>query len=126
MVNFPPRGIGARSIEQLRDAARGWLLAARRGQRAVWRGRHQAGGLRRQDGRKLREQTEGRTLREIIELALQHSGLLEHYRADRDGADRVENLEELVNAAESFVLQGASGATRSRCRSTRRRRPVRA
>jgi DNA helicase-2/ATP-dependent DNA helicase PcrA len=29
-----------------------------------------------------------------------------HYKAEREGADRVENLEELVNAAESFVTQG--------------------
>ena len=34
---------------------------------------------------------------------LEHSGLIEHYRAEREGQDRVENLEELVNAAESFV-----------------------
>jgi len=54
-----------------------------------------------------REQTQGLTLREIIELVLEHSGLVEHYRADREGADRIENLEELVNAAESFVsLEG--------------------
>jgi DNA helicase-2/ATP-dependent DNA helicase PcrA len=57
----------------------------------------------------VREQTEGSNLREIIQLVLQHSGLLEHYRADRDGADRVENLEELVNAAESFVMQEGFG-----------------
>jgi DNA helicase-2/ATP-dependent DNA helicase PcrA len=53
----------------------------------------------------LREQTQAMTLRDIIELVLQHSGLVEHYKAEREGADRVENLEELVNAAESFVMQ---------------------
>jgi DNA helicase-2/ATP-dependent DNA helicase PcrA len=53
----------------------------------------------------LREQTLGMSLREIVERMLDHSGLLAHYRADREGADRVENLEELVNAAESFVSQ---------------------
>jgi DNA helicase-2/ATP-dependent DNA helicase PcrA len=57
----------------------------------------------------LREQTQAMTLRDIIELVLQHSGLLEHYKADREGADRVENLEELVNAAESFVMQEGFG-----------------
>jgi DNA helicase-2/ATP-dependent DNA helicase PcrA len=51
----------------------------------------------------LRERTLGLNLREIVTLTLEHSGLLTHYRADREGADRVENLEELVNAAESFV-----------------------
>jgi DNA helicase-2/ATP-dependent DNA helicase PcrA len=43
------------------------------------------------------------TLAEIIVLVLEHSGLVEHYRADREGQDRVENLEELVSAAKSFV-----------------------
>ena len=57
----------------------------------------------------LREQTVGISLREIIELVLDHSGLVEHYKADREGADRIENLEELVNAAESFVTQEGFG-----------------
>jgi DNA helicase-2/ATP-dependent DNA helicase PcrA len=37
------------------------------------------------------------------------SGLVEHYRGEREGADRIENLEELVNAAESFVTQEGFG-----------------
>ncbi len=40
---------------------------------------------------------------------LEVSGLLAHYRAEREGADRVENLEELINAAESFVTQEGFG-----------------
>jgi DNA helicase-2/ATP-dependent DNA helicase PcrA len=51
----------------------------------------------------LREHTQGLNLREIVQLVLEHSGLVEHYRTEREGQDRVENLEELVNAAESFV-----------------------
>jgi DNA helicase-2/ATP-dependent DNA helicase PcrA len=55
----------------------------------------------------MREQTQGQTLRQIIQTVLDGSGLLAHYRAEREGADRVENLEELINAAESFVtLEG--------------------
>ena len=57
----------------------------------------------------LRTQTQGLSLREIIELVLDTSGLIEHYRAEREGADRIENLEELVNAAESFVTQEGFG-----------------
>jgi DNA helicase-2/ATP-dependent DNA helicase PcrA len=54
--------------------------------------------------------TAGLTLREIIELVLDHSGLIEHfYRPRRKAADRIENLEELVNAAESFVTQEGFG-----------------
>ena len=109
VVNFPPRGIGARSIEQLQDAARaaGCSLHDAVSTLSGAAGTKLAAFVAKMDV--LREQTEGRTLREIIELVLQHSGLLEHYRADRDGADRVENLEELVNAAESFVLQEGFG-----------------
>ena len=55
----------------------------------------------------LREQTQGKSLRDTIVATLEHSGLLTHYKADREGADRLENLAELVNAAESFVsLEG--------------------
>ncbi len=109
VVNFPPRGIGARSIEQLQDVARaaGCSLHDAVSALSGAAGTKLSAFVARMDV--LREQTESRSLREIIELVLQHSGLLEHYRADRDGADRVENLEELVNAAESFVLQEGFG-----------------
>jgi DNA helicase-2/ATP-dependent DNA helicase PcrA len=42
-------------------------------------------------------------------MVLDHSQLIEHYQAEREGADRVENLQELVNAAESFVTQEGFG-----------------
>jgi DNA helicase-2/ATP-dependent DNA helicase PcrA len=57
----------------------------------------------------MREQTVGMNLRDIIALMLDHSGLIEHYKVDREGADRLENLDELVNAAESFVMQEGFG-----------------
>jgi DNA helicase II / ATP-dependent DNA helicase PcrA len=109
VVNFPPRGIGARTIEQLQDAARsaGCSLHDAVSTLSGKAGANLSAFVARIDV--VREQTVGATLREIIELVLQHSGLLEHYRADRDGADRVENLEELVNAAESFVMQEGFG-----------------
>ena len=109
VVNFPPRGIGARSLEQLQDAARaaGCSLHDAVSTLGGKAGANLSAFLAKIDV--VREQTEGATLREIIELVLQHSGLMEHYRADRDGADRVENLEELVNAAESFVMQEGFG-----------------
>ncbi len=109
VLNFPARGIGARSIEQLQDVARasGCSLA------------DAASGLTGKAGNNitafvamievLREQTDGLTLREIIELVLDKSRLLEHYRSEKDGQDRVENLEELVNAAESFVSMEGFG-----------------
>ena len=109
IVNFPPRGIGARSLEQLQDVAQ-----AQRGSlhQAVTALKGKAGatiGAFVAQLDVMREQTQNLSLREIIERVLAHSGLVEHYRADREGADRVENLEELVNAAESFVTQEGFG-----------------
>jgi DNA helicase II / ATP-dependent DNA helicase PcrA len=103
VVNFPARGIGARSIEQLQDVARGAGCSLHDAVSAVTGRAGVAIGTFVAKLDVMREQTEGRTLREIIELVLAHSGLIEHYRAEREGQDRVENLEELVNAAESFV-----------------------
>ena len=103
VVNFPPRGIGARSIEQLQDVARTSGCSLHDAVSAVTGRAGVAIGAFVAKLDVVREQTEGSTLREIIELVLEHSGLIEHYRAEREGQDRVENLEELVNAAESFV-----------------------
>ena len=103
VVNFPPRGIGARSIEQLQDVARTSGCSLHDAVSAVT-GRAGAaigGFVVKLDV--LRERSVGMTLSEIIELVLDHSGLVEHYRAEREGQDRVENLEELVSAAKSFV-----------------------
>ncbi len=109
IVNFPPRGIGARSLEQVQDAAR---ISGRSLHDAVSSVSGKAGanmGAFVVGMDALRAQTQGLSLREIIELVLDHGGLIEHYKAEREGADRVENLEELVNAAESFVTQEGFG-----------------
>ena len=109
VVNFPPRGIGARSLEQLQDAAKtsgcslNDAVSIVTGKAGVNIGSFVA----KMDV--LREQTHGLTLREIIDLVLDHSGLIEHYKADKEGADRVENLQELVSAAEGFVTQEGFG-----------------
>ncbi len=109
VVNFPPRGIGARSIEQLQDAARahGCPLHDAVSTISGKAGANISAFVAKIDV--LREQTQGQTLRQIIELVLDHSQLIEHYQAEREGADRVENLQELVNAAESFVTQEGFG-----------------
>ena len=57
----------------------------------------------------LREQTQGQNLRAIIGQMLESSGLIEHYRNEKEGADRLENLDELISAAESFVTQEGFG-----------------
>jgi DNA helicase-2/ATP-dependent DNA helicase PcrA len=109
IVNFPPRGIGARSVEQLQDAAKGLgcSLHDAVSTTAGKAGAKLAGFVAMIDV--MREQTPGMTLREIIELVLDKTGLVEHYKTEKEGADRVENLEELVNAAESFVTQEGFG-----------------
>ena len=109
VVNFPPRGIGARSIEQLQDAARAAGTSLHDAVTAVSgkAGANLAAFAARIDV--MREKTAGATLREIIEHVLDASGLIEHYRTEKEGADRIENLEELASAAESFVTQEGFG-----------------
>ena len=109
VVNFPPRGIGARTIEQLQDISRASGCSLHDGVSAVpgKAGANLGAFVARLDV--VREQTADATLREIIELVLEHSGLEEHYKTDKDGQDRLENLAELVNAAEAFVSQEGFG-----------------
>ncbi|HEY6088034.1 MAG TPA: UvrD-helicase domain-containing protein [Burkholderiaceae bacterium] len=109
VVNFPARGIGARTLELLQDAARssGRSLYQSVGAVAGKGGGNLLGFNRLID--ELRDGTRGKTLREIIDAVLQRSGLLEFYRTEREGQDRIENLEELVNAAEAFVTQEGFG-----------------
>jgi len=109
VVNFPTRGIGARTVEQLQDAARasGRSLSQSVGAVAGKGGANLQAFVALLDA--MREQTRGLTLREIIEHMLQGSGLVDFYRTDKEGQDRIENLQELVNAAEAFVTQEGFG-----------------
>ncbi|HVZ46724.1 MAG TPA: UvrD-helicase domain-containing protein [Ramlibacter sp.] len=109
VVNFPPRGIGARTIEQLQDAARaaGSSLHDAVRQTTGRAGANLLAFVAKIDA--MRKATEGLTLREIVAAVVEQSGLVEHYKGEREGADRIENLEELVNAAESFVTQEGFG-----------------
>ncbi|HKX42155.1 MAG TPA: UvrD-helicase domain-containing protein [Burkholderiaceae bacterium] len=109
VVNFPARGIGARTIEQLQDAAKasGRSLAQSVSAVAGKGGSNLQAFVALIDA--IREQTRGLTLRDIIEHMLHASGLVDFYKTDKEGKDRLENLEELVNAAESFVTQEGFG-----------------
>ena len=109
VVNFPTRGIGARTIELLQDAAR---ASGRSLYQSVGAVIGKGGGnvqafVAKVDA--MREATRGLTLREIIEHMLKASGLIDFYRTDKEGPDRLENLDELVNAAEAFVTQEGFG-----------------
>jgi DNA helicase II / ATP-dependent DNA helicase PcrA len=109
VVNFPARGIGARALEQLQDAAR----AQGAGLYASVHGLSGKAGANLQafvalvDG--MRHATQGMTLRDIIENMLDASGLVTFYKNDKEGQDRIENLQELVNAAEAFVMHEGFG-----------------
>jgi len=105
VVNFPPRGIGARTIEQLQDAAKqsGQSLYAAIGGVAGKAGANLAAFVRLIDT--LRDETVNLPLSEIVEGVIDRSGLVTHYRGEKEGTERVENLEELVNAAAAFVVE---------------------
>ena len=113
IVNTPTRGIGQRTVDELRGAARRdavtlWqaaLQAVREkslGARALaalerfLRLIHQMGGA----------VVNELSLEEAMDLVVRQSGLIEHYRKERGekGEARVENLEELVTAAREFKV----------------------
>ncbi len=113
VVNLPPRGIGAKSLDVIREYARGagcslWEAAgACIGDALGTRASTAVHGFMALIERMARE-TAGLPLHEQVDHILQHSGLIEHYRrekADR-GEARVENLEELVSAARGFEPSG--------------------
>ena len=110
IVNLPPRGIGARTIDLLRAEAKrrseSLWAAAHRVAGAGTAGARIIGALRRfvdlidELGGGFPEQS----LQEQVEMAVEAGGLLEYYRAEKvDRAQtRVENLEELIIAAGQF------------------------
>jgi DNA helicase-2/ATP-dependent DNA helicase PcrA len=109
VVNFPTRGIGARSIEAVQDAGRAqnsslYLAASTLDGKA---GASLGGFVRLVDH--MREATRHNTLPETVEFVIQNSGLIQHYLSEREGQDRVENLQELINAATAFIAEEGYG-----------------
>ena len=105
VVNFPPRGIGARSIEQLQEASErgmGSLMhVARSGVVGGRSGTALAQFVQVIDG--LRKSSETLALQELVEEVIERSRLKDYYAAEKDGQDRLENLQELYNAAALFA-----------------------
>ena len=118
VINLPTRGIGAKSLDVIRDRAKGagsslWDAAGScvggdlgpKASTAVY-------GFMSLVERLARE-IAGLPLHEQVDHVLQASGLIEHYKRDKGGsrADkgeaRVENLDELVSAARGFQQQSA-------------------
>ncbi len=105
VVNFPPRGIGARTLEQLSDQAKAFDTSL---SNAVARVAGKGGGNLMQFAQmiqRLADETRHLPLPEMVEHVIAHSGLIAHYQQDREGADRIENLNELVTAAAAFASE---------------------
>jgi DNA helicase II / ATP-dependent DNA helicase PcrA len=108
VVNFPPRGIGARSIEGLQDAARAqgttlWQVACEGKAVGGKAGTCVAAFVRMIEA--MRTATTGLPLPEAVAHVNAASGLIAHYRNEKDGQERIENLEELVHAADGFLRE---------------------
>ncbi len=111
VVNTPPRGIGERTVELLREAAR-------TDGGSLWRAARQllmAGGLSGRAANAVRSflnliealdrDSHGQPLPGRVQHMIAHSGLLAMYEQAKidKGEMRVENLEELVNASADFA-----------------------
>ncbi|WP_027947593.1 DNA helicase II [Litchfieldella anticariensis] len=115
VINVPARGIGTRTVEILRERARQTNVS-------LWQALHDCLADTTLKGRagnavqafadlieRLDNDTASMTLHEIIAHVNEVSGLVEHHRSEKGekGQARVENLEELVNAARAFTLGDA-------------------
>ncbi|MGE4124172.1 MAG: UvrD-helicase domain-containing protein [Pusillimonas sp.] len=103
VVNFPARGIGARTLEQLGDVAKEQGSSLYTAVNAIGGKSGAKLGTFVQLLADLSEQASVLPLPELIEHVVHHSGLRDHYMGEKEGADRLENLQELVNAATVFV-----------------------
>ena len=109
IVNRPTRGIGARTVEQMRDHARTNACSLWRAAEAL-----ACDGLAGRTARavlafmtlieQLGRETRDLMLEDTVDAAITMSGLTAFYEKEKGdkGATRVENLEELVSAAKSF------------------------
>ena len=102
VINMPPRGIGARTIENLQTASAEtgvslWQAACAAGAKAT----KVAAFVRLIEN--LRTQVGQMPLAEIMSGIVRDSGLIEYYQTQKgDHQDRLDNLDELVNAAIAF------------------------
>jgi DNA helicase-2/ATP-dependent DNA helicase PcrA len=109
VVNFPTRGIGARSIEQLQDAARQYGISMYAAVPYVTGKAGSSLGSFVKLVEAMRFETQNLPLQELVKVMLDMSGLIPHYQNEKEGADRIENLEQLVSAAMLFVSEEGFG-----------------
>ena len=121
VVNFPTRGIGARSLENLQAAAHQTNSSLYNAAASLSGKAGQTVGAFIRLIETLRSETDKLPLPEIIEHVIEKSGLAQHYRLEKEGQERLENLDELINAAATFVdddgvvmsVEGEGGALAS-------------
>ncbi len=110
VVNLPVRGIGARTLDILRETAKGagsslWRAAGAllSEPQAAGRGAAALAGFLALIERLARD-LEGLPLYEQVDHVINNSGLIEHHRKDKAdrGEARIENLGELVSAARGY------------------------
>jgi DNA helicase-2/ATP-dependent DNA helicase PcrA len=107
IVNFPTRGVGSRSLEQIQEVARErgiTLWAAACANTLSGKASASIAGFVKII-ENIRQATAGLPLPEVIEHVVDASGLKQHYQTEKEGADRLENLAELVNAAATFIAE---------------------
>lgn len=105
IVNFPTRGIGARSLENLQDAAKVYNTSL---YATVPHLSGKAGSALAQFValiERMRSETAKLNLAEMIEQVNEASGLIAHYQNEREGQERLDNLGELINAATNFSVE---------------------
>ncbi len=109
VVNFPTRGIGAKSLEVLQDAARQYNCSLAEAVAYVPGKAGSSLGAFIRLIEQMRAETSRMTLAETVEYVTNTSGLITHYQSEKEGQDRIENLQELVTAAQAFVVEEGYG-----------------
>ncbi|MDQ7914127.1 DNA helicase II [Pseudomonas sp. 102515] len=114
VINVPPRGIGEKTVEALRSAARAQNTS-------LWQALHDLVGARAVSGRAasalnvfvelvdtLALKAEDLSLHNLVQQIIEQTGLVTFHKEEKGekGQARVENLEELVSAARSFDFSG--------------------
>jgi DNA helicase-2/ATP-dependent DNA helicase PcrA len=104
VVNFPVRGIGARSLEALQDAAK---AANSSFFAAIPQVSGKGGASLAAFAQLIHQLSEAAhlPLPELIAHVLELSGLHTHYQNEKEGQERLANLDELINAAASFIAE---------------------
>lgn len=116
VINTPTRGIGDRTLTSIREHARTFSLTLWQAAETLLAQKHFA--ARAETALQsfmnlittMNERTDSLPLHKQVEYVLYSSGLIEHYRKEKGekGLTRLENLEELVNAAHQFTQEGTT------------------